>query len=200
MAVEKQLKSSRRQFYFALLFACACLAVQCEQKTTAPAQPASDAEAVERGKYLVSILGCDDCHSPKIMTDKGPAPDPKLRLSGHPASVPLPAVTDPSMVAPGQWVLFNPMLTAAVGPWGTSYAANLTPDETGLGNWTFEQFKKAMQEGKSKGLDGGRMLLPPMPWINYIGMRDEDLRAVFAFLKTLPAVKNVVPAPVPPAQ
>ena len=91
------------------------------------------------------------------------------------------------------------MLTAAVGPWGTSYAANQTPAETGLANWSYEQFKKALTEGKSKGMDNGRMLLPPMPWPNYVGMSEADLTALFAYLKAIPAVKNVVPAPVPPA-
>ena len=84
------------------------------------------------------------------------------------------------------------------GPWGTSFAANLTPDETGIGNWSFGQFKKALTEGKAKGLDGGRMLLPPMPWPNYVSMQEADLRAIFAYLKSIPPVKNIVPAPVPP--
>jgi hypothetical protein len=58
---------------------------------------------------------------------------------------------------------------------------------------------KALTEGKSKGLDGGRMLLPPMPWVNYINMADADMRAIFAYLKSIPAVKNAVPNPIPPA-
>ena len=187
------------------LFLLALAATQCTHET--PNTPANDAQAtavtapdlVKRGEYLVTIAGCEDCHSPKIMTDRGPAPDPKLRLSGHPAQLPLPAITDPKMAAPGQWVLFHSMSTAAVGPWGTSYAANLTPDDTGMGNWTYEQFKKALTQGKAKGMDGGRMLLPPMPWPNYIGMSEADLSAIFAYLKSIPPVQNVVPAPVPPS-
>lgn len=172
-------------------------AFQCTQETP-KADIATPADLVKRGEYLVAITGCNDCHSPKIMTDHGPAPDPKLLLSGHPANAPLPAITDKNMVAPGQWVLFNPSLTAAVGPWGTTFAANLTPDETGLGSWTFEQFKKALTQGKYKGLDTNRMLLPPMPWVNYVNMSDDDLKAIFAYLKSIPAVKNVAPAPIPP--
>lgn len=178
------------------------LTTQCTQSAPdenaeAAAQPAVD--TVKRGEYLVEIMGCHDCHSPKIMTAQGPALDPKLLLSGHPANAPLPAITDPNMVKPGQWVLFHPMNTAAVGPWGTSYSANLTPDVTGIGEWSFEQFKKALTEGKYKGMDNNRMLLPPMPWTNYRKIADEDIRAIFAYLKSLPAVSNQVPAPVPPA-
>lgn len=179
------------------------VSVQCTQtpsgentQETTSAQPAMD--TVKRGEYLVEIMGCHDCHSPKIMTEQGPALDPKLLLSGHPANVPLPAITDPNMVKPGQWVLFHPMNTAAVGPWGTTYAANLTPDVTGIGEWSFEQFKKALTEGKYKGMDNNRMLLPPMPWANYRKIADDDIRAIFAYLKSLPAVSNQVPQPTPP--
>jgi hypothetical protein len=54
--------------------------------------------------------------------------------------------------------------TATIGPWGMSFAGNLTPDDTGIGNWTYENFEKAMRKGKFKGLDGSRPILPPMPW------------------------------------
>lgn len=183
----------------------AAVAVQCTQNS-APAPELADAQVakldsaalVKRGEYLVTISGCNDCHSPKIMTPNGPEPDPKRLLSGHPAEEALPAITDRKMAAPGQWVLFGPSLTAAVGPWGTSFAANLTPDDTGIGNWPFEQFKKAIREGKSKGMDGTRPLLPPMPWFNFAKMSDEDLRAVYSYLKSLPPVKNAVPNPIPP--
>lgn len=157
-----------------------------------------EVDLISRGEYLVTIGGCEDCHSPKIMTDKGPAPDPKLRMSGHPSNVPLGEIKDKSIVGP--YVLFHPMTTASVGPWGTSFSANLTPHATGIGEWTFEQFKKALTEGKSKGMDGGRMLLPPMPWPNYINMKEEDMQAIFAFLQSLPPVENVVPAPIAPAE
>ena len=94
--------------------------------------------------------------------------------------------------------MFYPDLTAAAGPWGITFAGNLTPDETGIGNWTEEQFAKAFTEGKSKGLDNGRMLLPPMPLENYKDMKAEDVSAIFSYLKSLTPVKNVVPAPIPP--
>lgn len=159
---------------------------------------ATQTDLVKRGEYLVTIGGCNDCHSPKIMTAQGPAPDPARLLSGHPSSEALPPITDKSMTGPGQWTLFSPSLTAAVGPWGTSFAANLTPDDTGMGAWTEAQFFKAIREGKSKGMDGTRPMLPPMPWPSIAKMSDDDLRAVFAYLKSLPPVKNVVPNPMPP--
>jgi hypothetical protein len=79
-----------------------------------------------------------------------------------------------------------------------SFTANLTPDQTGLGSWTVEQFIQTMRTGKHLGV--GRSILPPMPW-HYVGkLTDEDLRAVFAYLRTLKPVSNSVPAPVPPDQ
>ncbi|QMU29045.1 c-type cytochrome [Adhaeribacter radiodurans] len=154
-------------------------------------------ELVERGKYLVAVGGCNDCHSPKTMTDRGPVPDKRYLLAGHIAEEKLP--TQGGSASKNGWVLFNSNNTAAVGPWGTSFAANLTPDATGIGNWTLENFKKALREGKYKGKDNTRMLLPPMPWPNYATLTDQDIEAVFAYLKSLKPVKNVVPSPLPPA-
>ncbi len=91
-------------------------------------------------------------------------------------------------------------LTSAVGPWGVSFAANLTSDPTGIGSWTEENFKRALKEGKYKGMPGGRTLLPPMPWQNFANISDEDVSAIFAYLKSTKPVKNVVPAPIPPDQ
>lgn len=193
----------KKMFLVALAF---CLSLAIWQCSPADQQPAAELSpeqqkqaAIERGEYLVGIAGCNDCHTPKIMTEMGPAPDMKMMLAGHPASEQLPAITDSSMIAPGQWALFNSSLTAAVGPWGISFAANITPDDTGIGNWTYEQFEKALREGKSKGMDGTRPLLPPMPWFNYIKMSDEDMRAIFAYLQSIPPVNNAVPNPIPPA-
>jgi cytochrome c553 len=151
---------------------------------------------VKRGAYMVSIMGCNDCHSPKIMGPQGPYPDPDRLLSGHPAGMPT-AKFD--TVTAKNWILFNGMLTSAVGPWGISFAANITSDSTGIGAWTEEQFFKAIREGKYKGLDGGRMLLPPMPWQEIAKTSDDDLKAIFAYLKSTKPVKNVVPEPVMPA-
>jgi len=96
--------------------------------------------------------------------------------------------------------LFEPDLTAAAGPWGVSFAANITSDQSGIGNWTEEGFIRAMREGKFKGIEGSRMLLPPMPWENFAKLTDEDIRAIYAYLKTTKPVYNVVPAAIPPGE
>lgn len=182
------------------------IAVHCTQNSTPNAEISQSevaqmdsAALVKRGAYLVNILVCDDCHTPKKMTEHGPEPDLSRRLMGHPAEEPYTMDAEKSKLIKEQHVaVFSPGLTGIAGPWGVSYAANLTPDDTGTGNWTFEQFKKAIREGKSKGLDGTRTLLPPMPWQQYRMMSDEDLKAIFTFIQTLTPVKNVVPRPVPP--
>jgi Cytochrome c len=155
-------------------------------------------DLVKRGEYLVQITGCNDCHSPKKLGANGPEIMPELMLSGYSSNTPLPK-TDKKFLSAG-FAAFAPDLTAAAGPWGISFAGNLTPDSTGIGAWTEEQFKKALTQGKFKGLDGSRMLLPPMPWINYIKMTDEDVKAIFAYLKSIKPVKNVVPNPVAPGK
>jgi hypothetical protein len=155
----------------------------------------SQAEMVKRGEYLVNSIGCDDCHSPKRFGPNGPEIIPELRLSGYPADRPI-QKADTNVIKQG-WMLFGGDLTTAVGPWGVSFAANITPDETGIGNWTEHNFLTAIRHGKLKGQENGRSLLPPMPWFVYKNMTDEDLKSIFAYLKTLPAVRNVVPAPRP---
>lgn len=165
--------------------------------TRANTPPTQDA-FLKRGQYLVTIMGCGDCHAPKKMTSRGPAPDMDRFLSGYNSAVPL-GTYDKNIVKDGQWVLFNGQNTAFIGPWGVSFAANLTPDATGIGRWSLDQFKKAMRQGKYKGLDNTRPLLPPMPWPNYTAATDEDLRAIFTYLKSLKPIANTVPAAIPPA-
>ena len=152
-------------------------------------------EMITRGEYLVNTSACNDCHTPKIMTSHGPEFDTTRLLSGHPASAPKPKVNKEALK---DWVLFGQDLTSAAGPWGLSFAANLTSDETGVGNWTELQFITAIRKGKFKGLEGGRDLLPPMPWQVYRNMTDGDLKAIFAYLKSTKPVSNIVPAPVSP--
>ena len=98
----------------------------------------------------------------------------------------------------GPWlVVASATNTAWAGPWGVSYTANLTPDpDTGLGRWSAQDFVRTMRSGRHLG--SGRPLLPPMP-AAYGQMSDEDLQAMFAYLQTLPPVRNRVPAPLPPA-
>ena len=151
------------------------------------------AALIERGEYLVKTCGCNDCHSPKRMGANGPEIIPELMLSGYPSSQPVPKF-DSKMLAQG-FSMFTPDLTAAAGPWGISFAGNLTPDVTGLGDWSAAQFKTALTKGKYKGLESGRMLLPPMPWVNYVNMKDEDINAMFAYLQSIKPVSNLVPQP-----
>jgi mono/diheme cytochrome c family protein len=156
---------------------------------------------IERGQYLVTIGGCNDCHTPKKMTPMGPLPDETRILSGHPAGEKLPEVP-PNIFGPNKWgAITNFHLTAWVGPWGTSYTSNLTPDrETGTGTWNEELFIRILRTGKFMG--AGRNILPPMPWYDYARLTDDDLKAIFAYLKSLTPVKNQVPvailAPPPP--
>ena len=152
-------------------------------------------DKIKRGEYLVTIMGCDDCHTPKKMGPNGPELDMDNRLSGHPAKMPLGAIHPEELKS---WVLFNPTTTAFVGPWGISYSANLTPHETGVGAWSEQQFIKAIREGKYKGMDNTRPLLPPMPWPSFSKASDEDLQAIFSYLKSLKPVDNLVPPAVGP--
>jgi mono/diheme cytochrome c family protein len=151
------------------------------------------AAKVERGRYLVHAMGCHDCHTPKKMGPNGPELDLSRALSGHPESPELPA---PPRLPNGPWAATASWdLTAWSGPWGISYPFNLTPDEnTGLGIWTEEMFVKAMRTGRHMGTS--RPILPPMPWWTLGALNDEDLTSVFAYLRSLPPIKNRVPAPV----
>jgi mono/diheme cytochrome c family protein len=158
------------------------------------------ADAVKRGEYLARVAGCHDCHTPKILAAGKPAvPDAARLLSGHPENVPYPSWMSQDPDEANALVLTTPMLTAWAGPWGVSFAANLTPDKaTGLGEWSEETFIRAMRTGKHQGQANGRDILPPMPWQDYKGATDEDLKAIWAYLRSVPAIKNQVPTPVPP--
>jgi len=149
------------------------------------------------GEHLVTVGGCHDCHSPKKMTARGPEIDSSLLLAGHIAGSPEPVANKKEIQAKG--LVLTSDLTTWIGPWGTSYTANLTSDATGIGNWTEQRFMLAIREGKSKGLANARDLLPPMPWQMYRNFTDDELKAIFAYLKTTKPVKNVVPPPLPPA-
>ena len=166
-----------------------------QETKTAPAVSFSNDSLIKKGAYLVSIMGCNDCHTPKKMTDRGPVLDMDRLLSGHPATMPIMPF---DTATTNNWALFNMTGTAVVGPWGASFSANLTSDETGIGTWTEAQFKKAITEGKSKGLEGTRTLLPPMPWENYRDIKDDDVKALFAYLKSTKPVQNIVPNPILP--
>jgi len=166
--------------------------------TTSPDAPAAAGRAaqIERGKYLVGAMGCHDCHTPWTEGPNGPAPDMSRALTGHPADLVMP----PPARLEGPWVWSAAGTnTAFAGPWGVSFTANLTPDpETGLGRWTEDIFIATMKTGRHEGK--GRLLLPPMPYFNLAALTDDDMRAVFAYLQSLPPVHNRVPAPVDPPE
>jgi len=178
----------------ALLLAAAACSKPAPPPQAAQAPPAPT--PLERGRYLVETGVCNDCHSPKVFTANGPVPDTTRALSGYPANVKIPPFPG-GILGPNKWgTAGSPDFTAWAGPWGISFAANLTPDSTGLGNWTADMFIQAMRTGKHAGV--GRPILPPMPWYNFGKRSDEDLRAMFAYLQSLKPVHNVVPQPVPP--
>jgi hypothetical protein len=151
---------------------------------------------VALGKYIVHTSGCDDCHTPKIFTENGPVFDTTRSLSGYVEGEELPDL-DMNALGQGKWAATTMSLTAWVGPWGISYASNLTPDKaTGIGTLTEELFIKIMREGKYMGI--GRPILPPMPWEVYGKKTDEDLKAIYAYLMSIKPIRNEVPQPTPP--
>lgn len=185
---------------FAALIQLTIMFNGCGPKEQKPPDTAmTEAQKIERGKFLVGIGGCNDCHTPKIMTEKGPVMDEARLLSGSPQDMKLPPI-DTNTIAPGNWYLGSSDLTAWVGPWGISYAVNLTPDSlTGTGAWTEDLFIKIFRTGKFMGIDAGRPVMPPMPVAEIAKvLTDDDLKSIFAYLRTLPAISNTVPVYVPP--
>jgi hypothetical protein len=177
-------------------------AVQAQTSKTTDKSPAlstmpktADKE-IRRGELLATFGGCHDCHTPKVMTPNGPQSDTSRLLSGYPSHASLPTVPN-GVIGPTQWgALATNDLTGWAGPWGISFAANLTPDVTGLGPWTDQQFIQTMRTGKHLGV--GRALLPPMPWFDAAALTDQDLKALFKYLRSLKPISNQVPQPIPP--
>jgi mono/diheme cytochrome c family protein len=156
--------------------------------------------SVERGKYLVTFGECNDCHTPK-MAGPGSAPefDAKHLLSGHPENAPYPVWT-PGDAKRNVLIIADNTGTAFAGPWGVSFAMNLTPDKgTGIGEWSETTFIEMMRTGKHQGQPNGRDILPPMPWFNIKALTDADLKAIWAYLRSIPSVENQVPLPIAPA-
>jgi len=167
-------------------------------QTQPPSEPVETAveDPVERGEYLVAVLACGDCHTPMKMGVAGPEPDLTRLLSGHPEGMTMPPA--PALPEPWLWV-GAATNTAYAGPWGVSYATNLTPEEvTGMGIWTEETFVKALRTGKHMATS--RAIMPPMPWPAYSKLTDEDLNAVYAYLRSIPPIRNQAPDYQEPAQ
>jgi mono/diheme cytochrome c family protein len=161
-----------------------------------PQTKAGKTAQIARGKYLVDIMGCHDCHTPMKLGPNGPEWDMTRALSGHPEDAP---ALPPANLPAGYMAAIGGTFTSFSGPWGTSFTKNLTPDkETGLGDWTVEEFIATMQTGRERGK--GRPVLPPMPVQNLKALSDSDIRALFAYLQSLPAIKNRTPQPQEPDQ
>lgn len=175
------------------------LSVSCQpaqvavETTEAETQVATQA-SIERGEYLVQVAACHDCHTPFVLGPKGPEPDMSRMLSGHPQDLVMP---EPPKLPEGPWVWIGAGTnTAFSGPWGISYAINLTPHQnTGIGIWTEQMFVDSIRTGRHMG--HSRPVLPPMPWPAYRNMTDEDLLSIFAYLRSIPEIENRVPAAVP---
>ncbi len=151
---------------------------------------------IKRGEYLVTIAVCNDCHTPLKMGPNGPEPDMSRMLSGHPSN----EKVEPPPATDGLWMFAGSRTaTAWAGPWGVTFTKNLTPDTlTGIGIWTEEMFINAIRKGRHWGVS--RQIMPPMPWQYYRHMTDDDLKAIFAYLRTIPPVFNEVPEYIPPTE
>jgi mono/diheme cytochrome c family protein len=149
---------------------------------------------VERGRYLVSLGGCNDCHTAKVPGPNGaPVLDTSKLLSGHPETAPVPSWSSENIERKRVVAATNGSLLAKLTPHGPAQAVS-----TGIGEWSEETFIQMARTGKHQGQPNGRAVLPPMPWESLKGLTDDDLKAVWAYLKSLPPVKNQVPFPVPP--
>jgi mono/diheme cytochrome c family protein len=160
----------------------------------APEKPGKYSKAqVKRGGELVAFGGCNDCHTPWVFNPQAgaPVPDMTRMLSGHPHDAPDPY----SDLKPGDIGVIGPTFTSFKLPFGIVYTANLTPDvETGSGSWTEEMFLKIFRTAKHLG-GNGRPVLPPMPWYTLTTLSDADLKSIFAYLRSIPPIKNGVPSP-----
>lgn len=160
-----------------------------------PALAGGDKEAIKRGAYLVTFGGCGDCHMPFKMGPNGPEKDFARGLSGHPDGLSM--APPPKLDSPDWNWAGSATMTAFNGPWGISYASNLTPDkETGIGAWTAQDFIGVLQSGKHLGSE--RPIMPPMPWQALAQLKERDLKAIYAYLMAQPAVKNKVATYQPP--
>lgn len=138
--------------------------------TLIAALPAQAETAVQRGAYLAAIMDCTGCHTPGVFMGK---PDMGRFLGGGDVGFQIPGL-------------------------GIFYPPNLTPDaETGLGRWNAEAIIAAVRQGVRPD---GRQLAPVMPYLSYAKLTDADARALVAYLKSLPPVRQAVPAPVGPQE
>jgi hypothetical protein len=157
------------------------VAVAQPQSPYPPAQPqklVTASTSAARGEQLVMLGGCNDCHTPKL---PGGRLNVSRLLSGQPVGAPVP----PDV--PGA-VTTTMHLTVWRGPWGVSMARNITPDnETGIGSWSLADFKRTIRTGVDPK---GQVLNPPMPIPTLQNLPDEDLEAIYNYLRTLKPIRN----------
>jgi len=153
---------------------------------------------IERGKMLVELGGCSQCHTPKIKTPLGYKPDKDRFLSGFPQDQELPDLPYAEIVAgETEKTFYTTDATVWVGRWGVSFAANLTPDpETGIGNWNENDFINIFRQKRHFGQDS--QVSSPMPLNVYSQLGFFELRSIFVYLQTIPPVSNDVPTRIPP--
>jgi hypothetical protein len=155
-------------------------------------------EQVQRGKKLVAFGACNDCHTPWTYDPEigAKVPDMRRMLSGHPEGAPDPA----GALGKDDIAVIGPTFTSFRMPFGVMHTPNLTPDvETGTGTWTEDMFLGIFRKAKHLGGDG-RPVLPPMPWPMTASLPDEDIVAIYAYLRTIPPVRNHVETAQPPAE
>jgi cytochrome c553 len=148
-------------------------------------------DQILRGQYLMRVGSCNDCHTPWVFDEAlgMPRPDMSRMLSGHPHGGPDPE----GAIGAHDIGLIGPTFTSFTLPFGTIYSANLTPDmDTGIGSWTEQMFLDIFRRGRHLGGEG-RGVLPPMPWFWIRNLSDDDLRAVYAYLQSIPPISNAVP-------
>lgn len=121
----------------------------------------ADAASVERGKYLVMISGCNDCHTPGYMLSEG-------------------------KTAEADWLTGDSF--GWRGPWGTTYATNLRLRLQALTEDQWLAYAKNLE------------VRPPMPWFNLNQMKDDDLRAIYRYIRRLGPAGDPAPAFVPPGE
>lgn len=153
---------------------------------------------VERGKRLVELGGCSQCHTPKVKTTLGYKPDKDRFMSGYPANEPLPNLPYPEIIAgEAERNFYTTDATIWVGRWGVSFAPNLTPDpETGIGSWTEEDFIEIFRGNKH--FAEGEQVTSPMPVKAYSQLSYFELRSIFVYLQTIEPISNEVPKRIPP--
>lgn len=135
--------------------------------TKSAASAGEKALAIARGKYLATIMGCGDCHTPGTLFG-----------------------------GPNMQHMFAGSEVGWKGPWGVSFARNLTPDlDTGLGYWSEAELIKFFKTGNKPD---GKQALPPMPWLTTAQLKDADLHALVAYLQSLPKISHIVPDAVAP--